>query len=244
MDWTKAKNILIAALLVTNLFLISGMLYGNAKAEAGDSQFLANTVEVLKARNITIDAELPSAQFRMPVLSVEYDNADITVINELLSDQALLPDSQPSSIEAREMADRFIEACGLMTENVAFSSIDEFDNVFIFNYVDEIDGVAIEDSYMTCIVKDGKIESIDRLWLKPVELGKTKKLVIPIAQALIKFMSDNPENEDITIQDVKLVYWLDSVNFGVESPVSDTAFPAWKIVYNDGQVVHINAFEQ
>jgi len=244
MDWTKAKNILIAALLVTNLLLLSSMLYGNAKVEAGDSQFLANTVEVLKARNITIDAELPTAQVRMPVLSVEYDDPDITLINELLAEQALLPDSQLTSIEARDMADRFIEQCGLMTENVAFSSVDEFDDVYFVNYIDEIDGIAIEDSFMTCIVKDGKVVSIDRLWLKPVELGKTKKLVIPIAQALIKFMSDNPDNGDITIQEIKLVYWLDSVNFGVESPVSDTAFPAWKIVYDDGQVVHINAFEQ
>ena len=48
-------------------------------------------------------------------------------------------------------------------------------------------------------------------------------------------MSENTDEEKIYVQDISLVYWLDSSVFDTESPVTDTAFPAWKITYNRGK---------
>lgn len=243
MDWTKAKNILIAALLATNLLLLGIMVYGNTKVSAEDAIFLKNTIAVLEARNIVVVAELPRKSIRMPVLTVEYDNDDAELIKMQLMSQEALPISEMTEASARNLAESFIEKCGLMTKNVRYEGIKENKGIYTVSYSDAINGIAIEDSYMNCIIKDGKVEAINRLWLKPVAFGKTKKRIIPIAQALIKFMSENKDNSKITIGKIELVYWLDSVNLGVESLVSDTAFPAWKIVYNGGQIAHINAFE-
>lgn len=244
MDWTKAKNILIAALLVTNLLFLASMFYGNAKVNSENALFLENTIAVLHERNINIEGELRAKQISMPVLSVEYDNADPALIKALIASQKSLPGSSWSETAIREMAEAFLAKCGLMTENVRYDGIQKNSGLYNIHYSDTINGIAIEDSYMNCSIKDGKVQAVSRLWLKPVDFGKTKKQVIPIALALIKFMTDHPGGEKVTIQKIELVYWLDAVNFGLESPVSDTAFPSWKISYNYGQVSHINAFEQ
>ncbi len=244
MDWTKAKNILIAALLATNLLLLGILIYGNIKVSGEDARFLNNTIAVLEARNIAITTELPIKSTRMPVLSVEYNKEDTELIKMQLEIQETLPIYQRTEASAKAMAENFLKKCDLMNENVIYQKTKENEGIYTVSYSDAINGIAIEDSYMDCIIKDGKVEAINRLWLKPVELGKTKKQIIPIAQALIKFMSEHPNNSKITIEKIELVYWLDSVNLGVESLISDTAFPAWKIIYNGGQISHINAFEQ
>ncbi len=244
MDWTKAKNIIIAALLITDLILAGSMFYNNAMAKSSEDLYLQNTISVLKDRNISIDAELPTKQSRMPVLTVEYDQMDALLIQKKINEQKTLPKDQWNEAGVKKLTDNFLQSCGLMTENVKFDSIQGNNGNYTLKYSDIIKGIPIEESYMNCSVKEGKVETIDRIWLKPLKLGKTKKQVIPIAQALIKFMSINPENAEITIQKIELVYWLDTVNLGLEAPISDTAFPAWKITYNDGKIIHIQAFEQ
>jgi hypothetical protein len=88
------------------------------------------------------------------------------------------------------------------------------------------------------------IVDFDRYWLNPVEMSDIEKEVIPAAAALIKFMSGKTDDEKIYVEDISLVYWLDASSFDVESPVTDTAFPAWKITYNRGNVRYILAWEQ
>ncbi|MPN35901.1 hypothetical protein SDC9_183403 [bioreactor metagenome] len=93
-------------------------------------------------------------------------------------------------------------------------------------------------------MKDGKITDFRRFWLDPGEMSDSEKEVIPAAAALIKFMSENAGEDKIYVQDISLVFWLDSSAFNAESPVTDTAFPAWKITYNDGKVRYVTAWEQ
>jgi hypothetical protein len=57
-------------------------------------------------------------------------------------------------------------------------------------------------------------------------------------------MSETTGNEKILIRDIALVYWLDSSVFDAESPITDTAFPAWKITYNNGKAARFMAWEQ
>jgi hypothetical protein len=57
-------------------------------------------------------------------------------------------------------------------------------------------------------------------------------------------MSEKTTEGKIYVEGLSLVYWLDSSVFDAESPVTDTAFPAWKITYNNGKIQHILAWEQ
>jgi len=244
MDWTKAKSILIVALIVTNIVLVLTYVYKDDIFKSTDETVLSDTIALLESKNIFIETDIPEKNSRMAVLTVEYDTMDQDLLEELLLNQKAQPMSGLSDNDIINMAEEFINKCGYLTENVKYESIEKAGSKFIVTYKNYIDEIAIEDSYIICTISDGKIEEIQRYWLNPVELGKTKKEIIPAVAALLKFMSNNDQDEKILVEDISLVYWLDSDSFNTESPVSDTAFPAWKITYNHGKIKHIMAYVQ
>jgi regulatory protein YycI of two-component signal transduction system YycFG len=72
MDWTKAKSILIVALLITNLII--GMAY-HAKISEEKSRHIAaaqSTQTYLAKKGITLDVEIPGEVLRKPVLFVRF----------------------------------------------------------------------------------------------------------------------------------------------------------------------------
>lgn len=246
MDWTKAKSILIVALIVTNLVLIFTYTSENELFRSSDDEVAKETIQLLERKNIYVKTEIPEKHNPMATLSVEYDDADRDLIDEKLEQQTPVRGIL-SNEELQNMTKDFIQSCGLLTENVKFDHIRKNGEEFIVTYKNYIDKIAIEDSYINCTVKDGKITNIERYWLKPVDKGPAKKAIIPAEAALMKFMSENEVNEineKINIEDISLVYWLDTSAFDTESPVSDTAFPAWKISYNHGKKIYILAYEQ
>lgn len=244
MDWTKAKSILIMALIVTNLVLVFTYVFKDDIFESNDETVLGDTIKLLESKNIYIKTDIPKKQGRMPVLSVEYDTINQDVLEEQLINQKPILNSGLNETNIIEATTKFIDSCGFLTENVRFDNIEKKDDKIIVTYKNYINNIAIEDSYIICTIRNKKIEDIQRYWLNPVQLGKTKKEIIPAAAALIKFLSENNEDKKIFVEDISLVYWLDSTSFDTESPVSDTAFPAWKIIYNHGKIMHIMAYEQ
>jgi len=244
MDWTKAKSILIVALLVTNLVLISAYFLQNNGQKNDDREMQDVTVKLLEQKNIFVNTDIPKEHPRMAKLTVRYDKMNETAVEEQLAAQKALPDHEPTDDELISMTTEFITKCNLMTENVTFDSIDRKGPDILVTYKNYIKGIAIEDSYIVCTVRDGKIVDFKRHWLNPVETGSIEKEVIPAGAALIKFMGENSANEKIYLEGISLVYWLDSSAFDAESPVTDTAFPAWKITYNNGKCRYILAWEQ
>lgn len=74
MDWTKAKNILIAAFLVTNLFLLV-MLYGGQQSQESSAisdSYAAQTIQFLQEQNIELRAHLPMTAPSLSSVTVEY----------------------------------------------------------------------------------------------------------------------------------------------------------------------------
>lgn len=244
MDWTKAKSILIVALIVTNLVLIFTYVFKDDILESTDETVLSDTIALLESKNIFVDTDIPEKQSRMPVLTVEYSTMNQELVENLLLNQKVQQMSKLSDNDIIHMAEEFINNCGYLNENVKFESIERANGKFIVTYKNYINEIAIEDSYIICTISDGKIEEIQRYWLNPVEFGKTKKEIIPAVAALLKFMSDNNKEEKILVEEISLVYWLDSSSFNTESPISDTAFPAWKITYNHGKIKYIMAYVQ
>jgi regulatory protein YycI of two-component signal transduction system YycFG len=243
MDWTKAKTILIVALLVTNLVLAGAYLFQNIKFD-DEAEMQDATIKLLAAKNIYLDTKIPEEQPKMPKLTVQFDTINEDDVNELIESQTPLADAELSDEKLIAVTTQFIKDCGLMTDNVTFQSIERLDDEIKVTYKNYIENVAIEESYILCTLKDGKITEFRRFWLDPVEMSTSEKEVIPAAAALIKFMSENAGAEPIYIQNISLVFWLDSSAFNAESPVTDTAFPAWKILYNDGKVRYVTAWEQ
>lgn len=244
MDWTKAKSILIVALLVTNLVLIATYFSQNNRFWDDEREMRDVTVKLLEEKNIFVETDIPEGHRRMPKLTVSFDKADEEIVKEQLALQKSLPIRERSDENLIAVTESFIEACGLMTDTVTFDRIEHKENETLVTYKNYINGVAIEDSSIICTIRNGKITDFQRNWLKPVEINDIEKEVIPARAALIKFMSENTEGEKINIEDISLVYWLDSSVFDAEAPITDTAFPAWKITYNRGRIQHIPAWEQ
>lgn len=244
MDWTKAKTILIVALVVTNLVLITTYFFQDNRLKEDEREMQEVTIRLLQDKNIYVETDIPEGRHRMPKLTVRYDKLNENIIEEQLAKQTAGTDNVLTEEDLISMTTEFIKACGVMTEQVSFDRIDRGHGEIRVIYKNDMNGTAIEDSHITCTVKDGKIVDFDRFWLEPVEMNDIEKEVIPAVAALIKFMSENKDGEKIYVQNISLVYWLDSSEFDTEYTVTDTAFPAWKIAYNRGKVQYILAWEQ
>lgn len=244
MDWTKAKTILIVALIVTNLVLIATYYYQNSRYNEDEREMQEVTIRLLEEKGIYVQTDIPVGHHRLPKLTVQYDKMNENVIEEQLAKQASRGNTALTEEELIAMTTEFIESCDLMTENVTFDKIERQNGEIRVTYKNYFNEIAIEDSHIICTIRDGKIVDFERYWLDPVETNDIEKEVIPAVAALIKFMSENMDEEKIYVNDISLVYWLDSSGFDAEYPVTDTAFPAWKITFNRGKIQYILAWEQ
>jgi hypothetical protein len=247
MDWTKAKNIIIAALIITNLVLIGSLYVKFNDKQEMQKRELNDTISVLESRNITINTTLPKTVGNKPLLYIEYDNADQSLIEEKLKGQVGISSEIIDQSSIEKYINIFFTECNIMTKNIVLKSIVEKNGVYSIEYKNMVGDIALEDSYIKCTFSEGKIIDFQRIWLKPLDFGKTKREVMPISSALIRFMNkikEGPDkNSNIVINGIELVYWLDTSALNLNSPVTDTAFPAWKFTYNNGEVIHIGAFE-
>lgn len=87
MDWSKAKTILIAALIVTN-FVLGYFLYANQnnKDTTISDNFVEEVVVQLESRNIKIDTEIPRESPELVSLTVEYEVVDAEDANQIFFD--------------------------------------------------------------------------------------------------------------------------------------------------------------
>ena len=83
MDWSKAKTILIVALLITNIFL-AYFLFGDQEVGNAvlDPEFLEETEELLGRNGIVLDAQVPTETQQLYNLTVEYEEMMPGTINE------------------------------------------------------------------------------------------------------------------------------------------------------------------
>ncbi|MGM0396120.1 MAG: two-component system regulatory protein YycI [Bacillota bacterium] len=82
MDWSKAKTILIVALVVTNIFL-AYFLFGeqNISDATTEPEFLEETEEILGRNGIVLNAEIPTDTKQLYNLIVEYEPMEAIGIN-------------------------------------------------------------------------------------------------------------------------------------------------------------------
>ena len=84
MDWSKAKSILIIALIVTNS-LLAYVLYSNQNNidATTKTEFIAEAIEILNNKNIKVDKEiLPTTMPILYGLTVEYELLDSNTLND------------------------------------------------------------------------------------------------------------------------------------------------------------------
>lgn len=245
MDWTRAKTILIIALILTNTLLSIFLFIDKNDENIISNEAIADTLKVINDRNIYVFTGVPNTIEELPVLNVEYDQLDSRTIDEMIRNQNTIKQYHLTEDEVIQIAEEFLNQNNLLNENTRLEKpIKKIDNQYILTYKNFYNEALLEECYMTCIVKNGKIISINRIWLNPIEEGKTKKKTIPATTALLKFASLRGNQEKYTcITDISLVYWLQTSLYSRETTTEDTARPAWRIYYDDGQTEYILAYE-
>ena len=74
MDWSKAKNILIVAFIITNLFLAYVLLDTKSIDNPTiDEEFISDVKELLLEKDIKIDSTIPTEIPSLPLLTIEYE---------------------------------------------------------------------------------------------------------------------------------------------------------------------------
>ncbi|TCO77934.1 two-component system regulatory protein YycI [Marinisporobacter balticus] len=271
MDWGKAKNILIIALVITNVFLIynieKDMFESNISSMVKEEN-IQDVLMILEENNIKVKAEVPRTVLELSVLNVEYEiyeeeklekifnkeedtQIDLSVINNKIiryeNDNENMIIQDLNEKKAKDEAEAFISKYGFMTNDVDYwettQDIDGYHVLFKQKYQDRF----LEYSYMQVTVNRLGIKKFERMWLKPLDTDSNKKEIIPATKALLKCMYFlNTSDEEVVIKDVALGYWFDPSHISLtnsENIKSGTAFPAWRILLEDGQTKFVAAYE-
>lgn len=202
MDWTKAKTILILALLVTNLVLIFFIVDAYSDKE-DEGKILQETIQYLESHGVVISADVPEKSQRMSTLTVKYRTADQSAVQEILKDLDGPEDqndqndrnnrndrnrSEPTKEQIVELADTAVKAVGMMTESTQLDQVvKNEDGTWTVTYKDLVDGILIDNSQIRCEIADGKVVSLDWDWLEPLKFSKAKRKILPAAEALMNF---------------------------------------------------------
>lgn len=79
MDWSKAKNLLIIAFILTNIFLVYNIrseTFKHGETQIANNRYLDDVEQHLNDNGIDIDTHIPEEIVSMPMLVVRYKNFD------------------------------------------------------------------------------------------------------------------------------------------------------------------------
>jgi hypothetical protein len=238
-DWTKAKNILIAALLVTNLMLLCAYAMREMRRADTDDDTLRR---ILTEYNVFLETEMPNRPAPMAVLYVRPEAEDRALIEKALAEQKPIPFDDDAILES---VNAILESCNLMTKNTKIAlPFETEDGKTIVRYRDIFEGIPIEESYILCTIENGRIADLRRKWYTPIESHDAKGEIIGPIEALMQLLPEKNEEDVIVVRDMELVYHVNPDRPGEESLVGDTAFPAWKITDDKGGVTYVAAYAQ
>lgn len=84
MNWSKAKSILILALIFTNIILLGIFLYDRIKLSPFESskEFALESKSVLEESNIRVQTHIPTKDVKLPVLKVSFETFTSEELNK------------------------------------------------------------------------------------------------------------------------------------------------------------------
>ena len=244
MDWSKTKNILIVALIATNIFLLFTYITKNEKeASIADMEVLAS---VLEERNVFVETEIPEYEDKLPAITLTYSDKSEQIV-EALRENTYVLDNGPHSGEVahEEMAVKCLKDCGLYSDDIAFAYVEkEEDGITIARFENMYKDMVIGGSYVDVTFKDGEIVDVSKQFVSVEAASKRKLGIISPEEALLVLMSEKAQEEAVRIAGIELVFWINDSSFESAGLVSDTAFPAWEMTTRDGEVYYIEAYRE
>lgn len=240
MDWSKAKNVMIIALLLTNIFLIYACVekYYEKSAVTDNRSF----VSALKQHGIIMQRKIPEGKDKLPILSLSYSDPSDIHIAELLKHSNFEVKNPKKNSGYENVANKFMEKLGFSMTDFFCGNIKQTGDIVKVPYLSTYDGYSIYTQPLYVVFKKGKISDLEGKIAIGVPASKRQISVISPEKALLLFMSEEPRNDKKTvIRDMQLVFWVNNEDVDENELVLDTAFPAWRIIYDDDEVRYIDA---
>ena len=94
-------------------------------------------------------------------------------------------------------------------------------------YKNIFEGVPIEKSFLNIYFQQGEIVDLEALWPLVTDIGKRKVQVMDPLVALLSLQGE--VGEDIIVNKLRLVYYLEGGGNPPYEAVTDTILPAWEI---------------
>lgn len=240
MDWSKAKTIIIVALIAVNIFLLGVYRDWTGKSQAEEqADVLEETLALLENRDIDLKVELPESAGEVAACVVDRIAINETTINTLLSQEEALPVEERTEEYIRAKAQAFLERLGVWNEDTFISKYEVGgDGSVLMTFGSSIKGIPVEISNLYCYVSDGKVSVVIGVWMTGSDQGQTPHETILPVRALLDFAGQVPREYDkngelvpLHIINMEMVYRFDNDAMLEGTIVSDTAFPYWKFTY-------------
>lgn len=240
MDWSKAKNVMIVALIFTNIFLIYACIEKYyEKSAVTDSK---NFISALSQHGIVMEIKTPEAKEKLPVLSLSYSDPVGSNIKAVLKHSDFEVKNLKDKNEYKDMANKFMENMGFSMMDFVCGNVELNETNVKVPYISTYDGYSIYTEPLYVVFKNGKISGLDGKITIGVPASKRQVSIISPEKAILIFMSEQTKNKKKTvIKDMQLVFWVNNENVDENELVLDTAFPAWRITYDDDKIDYIEA---
>lgn len=237
MDWTKAKTILIIALIATNVFLIYSLL--DRHSDRGEMTNEEVILQLMEQRNIELEVDIPRLHPSLRIIQGEYLSVDREEI-------AALAQRMPAATSDYEgVAEDFLEYLGILDDETVYEETELFEDGDIdasVRFKNEVEGLQIAENYIEVYFKDGRITDMNYHWLDDVEVSPRKIETMSAAVALMSLVNQQP-GAKMTITGIELVYWVPDTDMELGETVSDTAFPTWEITLSSGEKKYVGAVQ-
>lgn len=247
MEWSKIKNILIIALLLTNILLLFMIIFDGGKRNNSQEPVpISEAISILEKNGITVSCPTDFHEVMLSALTLTFD-AD-NGIEYYATDPAVSLTLDKKT--AKKTADAFIDHAGTydkIKNDLTFVSARPYSDpggatFYTVSYGGFFQGYRLTDCYLIVTVSPSGVTKIEKHWAK-AEISSEKTAILPLSEGLLSYMTGHGEYEPVKnreITDISLVY---SVESPMEEKVStDTAFPSWKITSSDGNTSFVTAY--
>lgn len=258
MDWDKAKNYLIMALAVLNIFLVISIINHNNNVSIDNIYFseksLADLQTMLDRRNVKITTEIPEEIHKTGTVNVEYQTLSAAAYPLLFEEyqdhisvnalkKLVILDSEVNiedSVDAENFALRFI-ARYLDDYTYELRNYTQDDGVITFFYNPVYDGFAYEESTLKFEFSDEGMKIV-MIVMKPIDVSATRTNAITSVEAILKAFPSMKENTVIT--GIEFIYYFETASAEDIYKVKNArAFPCWRLMTSDNEFFYVPALE-
>lgn len=269
MDWSKTKTILIATLIVVNIFL----LYFYIEKPIQDHNALdEELINLLENKGIFFNNKEYSFPTELSKLYVNYKAYDEETIKDLLGKNymknnslyinkdyyveisednvltyarrgILLGDNRMTTTDGVNYAKEFLRTANLDDSSVVLDEVKKEEDYIVIDYKKVIDERFVENSYMQIKMFNNEVMSLERKWLSHDITEDESNNIIPLEMAVYKLEAKINQSNNLVVSDILLGYVLENDAF-VQNIQSGEAFPFYKFLLSDGSEVYIEAIDQ